>query len=75
MSISDIVVISVDKTDEVWHVEGEATFEGDFSTAFVATFYPADEEVDGLEFVVPLQDFDGERFTKMLVVAISDFEE
>ena len=75
MSIADVVIISVDKTDEVWHVEGEAAFEGNFSTAFAATFYPAEEEIDGLEFVVPPADFDRDRFAEMLVAAISDFDE
>ena len=77
MGISDIVVISVDRTEETWHVEGEAIFEGDFSTPFAVTFCPIEEEVDALEFVMPPKDFDFDRgmFIEMLVAAIFDFDE
>jgi len=77
MIISEIVVISVDRAENIWHIEGEAIFEGDFTTSFAATFYPDDNEIEGLEFDVAHVPgkYDAEQFTQMLVAAILSFEE
>ena len=75
MIISEIIVISVDRTENTWPIEGEAVFEGDFSTAFAAVFYPDENEVEGLEFDVTPQGYDTEQFSEMLVAAVLDFDE
>ena len=75
MTLSEIVVISVDRADATWPIEGEAIFEGDFSTSFAAVFYPDDSEVEGLEFDITPAGYDSEQFLEMLVAAILDFEE
>ncbi|MCL2397475.1 MAG: hypothetical protein FWC93_05350 [Defluviitaleaceae bacterium] len=75
MNISEVVVISVDRGDDMWPIEGEAIFEGDFSTAFAAAFYPDDNEIENLEFDVAPKGFDRELFAEMLIAAISEFDE
>ena len=75
MNIVDVVVISVDRCDDIWPVEGEAVFEGDFTTAFAASFYPDDSEIENLEFDVAPKGFDEEVFAEMLTAAILEFDE
>jgi len=75
MILSEIVIISVDRSESAWPIEGEAIFEGDFTTDFAATFYPDDNEVEGLEFDIRPEKYDAELFVQLLVSAILDFEE
>jgi len=74
MNISDIILINVDKVEEMWLVEGEAIFDGHFSTAFAASFYPDDEELDALEFVVPPPGYNHDGFLEMLMTSLANFD-
>jgi len=75
MLLTEIVIISVDRAESPWPIEGEAIFEGDFATAFAAAYYPEDGEVEGLEFDISPSVFDAAGFKEALVLAILEFDE
>ena len=46
IQISEISIISIDKSDDSWAIEGEILFEEDLSTAFEATYLCDEDDFD-----------------------------
>lgn len=75
VTISEIVIISIDKTEESWAIEGEILFESDLSSLFSATYYPADDEFEDLEIEITPGRFDKSLLKHMILAAAQEFEE
>jgi len=75
VTISDICIISIDKSDDSWALEGEILFESDLSTPFSATYFPDDDELDDLEIEITPGRFDKFQLKQMVLQAAQDYED
>ena len=75
IAINEVVIISADKSDDSWSIEGEIYFEGDVSTPFSVTYYPDDDEFEDLEIELSPGKFDKKLLKEMIISAASEFDD
>jgi len=75
VQISEVIVISIDKNDDVWAIEGEMFFESDLSSAFSVNYSPGDDELEDLEIEIDPGKYDKKLFKEMLVNAAYEYED
>ena len=73
--ISEINIISIDKSDESWAIEGEILFESDISTPFSTTYFPEDDELEDLEIEITPGRYDKSQLKHMILRAAQDFDD
>lgn len=49
LQIADVIILSIDKSEESWEIEGEIIFDDNLTTAFAVTYLPDEESEDALE--------------------------
>ncbi|MCL2406540.1 MAG: hypothetical protein FWC95_01290 [Defluviitaleaceae bacterium] len=75
VQISEVNIISVDKSEEIWEIEGEIMFESDLSTPFSTAYYPDDDEFTDLTIEMIPGRFDNSLLKQMIVDAANEFED
>ena len=78
VQINEVSIISIDKSDDSWEIEGEILFEEDLSCEFAATYLPFDDEFEGLSFSIEessIGNFDKKLLKEMIVSAASEYGE
>ena len=73
--VDDICIISIDKSEDVWAVEGEIIYDEDISCPFAVSYSTIDDEL--LEYTAEndMSDFDMDELTEKIKVAIINYEE
>lgn len=74
--INEVSIISIDKSEDSWEIEGEILFEEDLSCEFAATYLPSDDEFEDLSFSIEassIGSFDKKQLKEMIVEAASEF--
>ncbi len=69
VQINDVSIISIDKSDDSWAIEGEILFESDFATAFSVTYNPDYDELEDLEIEIVPGNYDKSELKEMIVNA------
>ena len=75
IQISEVSIISVDKSEDTWEIEGEALFESDLTTAFSVTYLPDEDELESLELDVNPGSYDKRLLKEMIVNAALEWED
>ena len=75
VQITDVVIISADKTEEPWAIEGEIVFESDLSTGFSVTYLSDDDEFEYLETEINPGKYDKKLLKEMILIALSELDE
>lgn len=75
IQISDVSIISIDKGDDSWAIEGEVLFEEDLSTAFEVTYLSDEDELEDLSMEINPGEFDKGQLKDMIIKAALDFED
>lgn len=75
IQISEVSIISVDKGEDSWAIEGEILFEEDLSTAFEVTYLSDDDELEDLTMEINPGGFDKELLKEMIIKASMEFED
>ncbi len=75
VQISEVNIISVDKNDESWAIEGEILFDEDLTTAFSVNYIPEDDEFDGMEIEINPGGYDKRRLKEMILEAAEDYDD
>ncbi len=73
--ISEVNIISVDKSEESWEIEGEILFGDDLTSAFSVTYITQDDELDNLEVELTQVKYDKHVLKEMIVKAANDYDE
>lgn len=73
--ISDVSIISIDKSEDSWAIEGEILFEEDLSTVFEVTYFPDDDELEDLTMEIEPGNFDYQVLKDKIISAAMDFDE
>lgn len=76
LQISEVNLISVDKSEESWAIEGEVIFEDDLSSGFEASYLAEDNEWEELSLELEIEEgFSMRTLKEMILSAIEEYEE
>lgn len=75
IQLTEVMIISADKSDDSWSIEGEILFESDLSTGFSATYLPDEDEFEELEIEINPGKYDKKLLKEMIIEATNEFEE
>ena len=75
MQISEVNVISIDKSEDSWEIEGEIIFEDNLSSAFGVTYVLDEDELEGLDLEIDPGDIDESELKEMILSAVNGFED
>ena len=75
VQISEVNIISIDKSDDLWSIEGEILFESDLTTAFSVTYNSEYDELDDLELEIAPGKYDKLMLKEMIVNAALECDE
>jgi len=75
VSISEVTILSVDKSDDSWAIEGEILFESDLTTPFSVVYLADDDELDELEIEVNPGSYDKRLLKEMILDAVTEYDE
>ncbi|MGM9915811.1 hypothetical protein [Anaerotignum sp.] len=76
LQISEVNLISVDKSEESWEIEGEVIFEDDLSSGFAASYLAKEDEWEELSLELEMEEgFRMSVLKDMILSAIEEYEE
>lgn len=75
VDITEVTIISIDKSEDSWAIEGEILFESDLTSPLSVTYYPEDDEFEDLEIEINPGNFDKRQLKDMIIAAANDYEE
>lgn len=76
LQISEVNLISVDKSEESWEIEGEVIFEDDLSSGFAASYLAEEDEWEELSLELEMEEgFSMSLLKDMILSAIEEYEE
>ena len=75
VQITEVLIISIDKSDDSWAIEGEITFEGDLSSPFSVTYAKEYDELDDLEIEIIPDKYDQSLLKEMIVNSASAYDD
>lgn len=75
IQISEVNIISVDKSEESWAIEGEILFESDLSADFSVSYIQEDDEFEEFELEINPGEYDEVKLKEMILDAANNFEE
>jgi len=75
LQISEVNIISIDKSEESWAIEGEIIFDDDLSTAFEAGYLSDDDELEYVTLELDVKDLNMRVLKERIVEAANEFDE
>jgi len=75
VSISEIIILSIDKSEDPWAIEGEILFESDLTTPFSTLYYPDEDEFESIEIEINPGQFDKATLKHMILNAVQELDE
>ena len=76
LQIYEVNLISVDKSEESWEIEGEVIFEDDLSSGFAASYLAEEDEWEELSLELEMEEgFSMSLLKDMILSAIEAYEE
>ncbi len=75
LQISEVCIISIDKSDDIWAIEGEIIFEDDLSTAFEVSYVQDEDELEELSMELDIDDFDKSKLKEMIIGAAIEYDD
>lgn len=76
MQVSEVSIISIDKSEDSWAIEGEVLFEEDLSTDFSVTYLLEEDELEEFSLEIKLEDnFDMQALKRQIIDAAMAYDE
>lgn len=72
--ITEVYIISIDKGEESWAIEGEVVFEEDLSSDFEVTYNLEDDELEDLVLDIDPGKYSKSDFKNMIIKAAMEYE-
>lgn len=73
--ITEVYIISIDKGEESWAIEGEVVFEEDLSSDFEVTYNLEDDELEDLVLDIDPGKYSKSDFKNMIIKATMEYED
>lgn len=74
IDITEVTIISIDKSGDSWAIEGEILFESDLTSSLFVTYYPEDDEFEDMEIEINPGDFDKRQLKDMIIAAANEYD-
>ena len=75
IQISEVIIISIDKSDNNWDIEGEILFESDLTTPFSVTYLSDEDELENLEIEINPGKYDKRLLKDLILEAAMEYDE
>lgn len=75
IQISEVNIISIDKGEDSWSIEGEILFESDLTTPFSVTYAVDYDELEDLEIEINPGKYDSNVLKEMILAASATYDE
>ena len=75
LQITEVCIISADKSDSNWEIEGEVFFDEDLDTAFTATYISEEDEFENISLELDITDYDKQALKHKILQALSEYVE
>lgn len=75
IQISEVNIISIDKSEDSWAIEGEILFEEDLSTAFEVTYLTEEDELEDLSMEIDPGKYDNGLLKELIKSAALEYED
>lgn len=76
LQITETTIISVDKSDESWAIEGEMVFDDDLASAFEVTYSVEEDELEGFSLELELEgEYNTHGIKDIILQAVEEFED
>jgi hypothetical protein len=72
--ITEVNIISIDKSEDSWAIEGEITFEEDLSTEFAVTYLADEDEFEDLKLAINPGHYDKQQLKEMIIDAALEYD-
>lgn len=73
--IDEICIISIDKSEDIWEIEGEIIYDDDIACPFETSYNSEYEELENIVAEMDISDFDSEELYEKIKAAVLDYEE
>ncbi len=73
--ITEVYIISIDKSEDSWAIEGEVVFEEDLTSGFEVTYNVEDDELEELVLEVNPGKYNKNDFKNMIIEAAKEYED
>ncbi len=73
--IDEVCIISIDRSDDVWTVEGEIIYDDDIACPFEASYIAEDDEFEELTAEMDISEFDPSELKEKIKAAIFECED
>ena len=75
ISVDDICIISIDKSEDVWAIEGEIIYDDDIACPFEASYAVEDDELEEITAEMDIDNFDSDELISKIKAAMFDYED
>lgn len=73
--IDEVCIISIDKSDDSWAIEGEIIYDDDIACPFEASYIAEDDEFEEITAEMDINEFDSEELKEKIKSAVFEYEE
>ncbi|GFI62490.1 hypothetical protein IMSAG049_01674 [Clostridiales bacterium] len=73
--VDDICIISVDKSEDVWEIEGEIIYDDDIACPLAVSYLAEDDEFERITTEIDIDMFDEYELKEKIKKAVFDYEE
>lgn len=73
--IDEVCIISIDKSDDTWAIEGEIIYDEDIACPFEASYIVPDDEFEQISAETDLDEFDKDELLEKMKAAIFSYED
>ena len=76
LQITEINIYTVDKSEDLWTIEGEVVFEEALTAEFAANYIPEDDEFEELSLELDIDDtYNLPSLKERILQAVEEFED
>ena len=75
ITINEVIILSIDKGDDSWAIEGEIIFDSQLATAFSVTYLTVEDEFEDFEIEIDPGQYDKRALKEKILSAAMEYEE
>jgi len=75
IEVENVAIISIDKSDSTWAIEGEIVFESDLTVSFSVDYDQEEDELVDMQLDINPGKYDKNLLKEMILNATMDYED
>ena len=73
--IDEVCIISIDKSEDVWSIEGEIIYDDDIACPFAEYYIAEDDEFEEITTDADISGFDPDEMREKIKAAVLEYED